>query len=79
MVECKSNFSEHYQRQLHCRLCKLPGSIENEDHLLDCSVLNTEKYEIQFSDVFGNTDQQYEAVKVFKRVLRRWKVLIDFT
>ena len=79
MVECKSNFSEQYQRQLHCRLCKVPHSIENEDHLLNCSVLNTEKYEIQFSDVFGNTDQQYQAVKVFKKVLRRWRVYIDVT
>ena len=79
MLECKANFSEQFQRKLHCRLCRATNSIENEDHILNCTVLNTEKHDIQFSDVFGNTDQQYKAVRVFKKVVRRWRVLIEAT
>ena len=33
MIECKSNFSELFNKQLQCRLCNLEGSVENEDHL----------------------------------------------
>ena len=77
MLECKANFSEQYQKKLQCRLCKAPDSIENEDHLLTCSILNTVKYNVQFSDVYGTVDEQYEVVQIFKKVVRRWKVYLD--
>ena len=77
MLDCKTNFSQQYQNKLNCRVCNVPESIENEDHLLTCSVLNIEQYDVQFSDVFGNCDQQYAAVKAFKKVMRRRKVYLD--
>ena len=77
MLECKTNFSEQHNKKLQCRVCKDPDSIENENHILNCSVLNTDKYDVQFSDVFGNKDQQYKAVQVFKKVLRRRQMYLD--
>ena len=77
MIECKSNFSALFDQQLHCRLCNLEGSVENEDHLLECSVLNIDAENIQFADVFGNADKQFKAVKMFKTVVRKWRIYID--
>ena len=77
MINCKSNFSNAYDNQLQCRMCEELDSVENEDHLLTCSVLNTEKYDVQYSDVFESIDKQYSAVKVFKNVLRKRQVYLD--
>ena len=77
MVDCKSNFSQAFQHQLQCRICKEPNTIENEDHLLTCPSLNTEEYGVNFSDVFGNIERQYSAVQVFKRVKRRRQAFLD--
>ena len=77
MLECKSNFSALFDQQLHCRLCNLEGSVENEDHLLECSVLNIDAENIKFADVFGNADKQFKAVKMFKTVVRKWRIYID--
>jgi hypothetical protein len=60
---------------LQCRLCKAPDSIENEDHVLTCSILDTEKYNVQSRDV--DVDEQSEVVQIFKKVVRRWKVYLD--
>ena len=70
-------FQNQYKDDLTCRVCKAITSVENEDHLLLCEELNNKKYDVQFSDVFGNTDQQYNAVIAFKQVLRRRKVYFD--
>ena len=77
MFDCKTNFQNQYKDDLTCRVCKAITSVENEDHLLLCEELNNKKYDVQFSDVFGNTDQQYNAVIAFKQVLRRRKVYFD--
>ena len=77
MVDCKANFRNQYRNILTCRICKATESIENEDHILTCSVLNDEEYDVQFSDVYGSTDGQYRAVQVFKKVLRRRKIYLD--
>ena len=77
MLDCKTNFSEHFNKKLQCRICNDPDSIENEDHILTCSTLNTEDYDVQFCDVFGSIDEQYKVVQVFKRVLRRRQMYLD--
>ena len=69
MLDCKGNF--------YGRICKSTNSVEDEDHILNCSVLNDEECEVQFSDVYGSTDEQYRAVQVFKKVLRRRQVYLD--
>ena len=62
MFDYKTNFQNQYKDDLTCRVCKEITSIENEDHLLPCKELNNEKYDVQFSDVYGNTDQEHNAV-----------------
>ena len=36
MIDCKSNFSQQYDNNLVCRICKDINTVENEDHLLVC-------------------------------------------
>ena len=75
MLECKTNFSELFNKQLNCRLCNAP--VENEDQLLVCTILDNEASTVQFSDVYGTVDEQYEAIKIFKKVVRKWRVYLD--
>ena len=77
MLDCKTNFRNQYNNVLTCRICKEDDSIEDEDHILNCSVLNDEEYGVQFSEVYGSADEQYRAVQVFKKVLRRRQVYLD--
>ena len=77
MIDCKANFRNQHRNILTCRICKEADSIEDEDHILKCSVLNDDEYAVQFSDVYGSPDEQYRAVQVFKKVLRRRQVYLD--
>ena len=77
MLECKSNFEHQYQHNMCCRLCNDTDTIEDEDHILACNVINTEQHEVEFSDVYGTVDEQYKVVQVFKKVLRRRKTFMD--
>ena len=74
MIDCKSNFSNQFDNVLTCRFCQEVNTVENEDHLLLCKTLNTEEYDVQFSDVYCDLDKQYKVTKVFKKVLRRRKI-----
>ena len=77
MLDCKTNFEHQYANQLACRICKDENTIEDEDHILKCRELNQNEYNSKFSDVYGNTDEQYNVVKIFKQVLRRRQVFLD--
>ena len=71
MIDCKSNFSQRYDNNLVCRICKDIITVENEDHLLVCQSLNTENYDVRFSDVYADVDRQYKVTQVYKKVIRR--------
>ena len=77
MLDCKSNFEHQYQHNMCCRVCNDVNTIEDEDHILACKVLNTEPQEVAFSDVYGSVDEQYKVVQVLKKVLRRRKTYLD--
>ena len=77
MLDCKTNFGHQYANQLACRICKDENTIEDEDHILKCRELNQNEYNSKFSDVYGNTDKQYNVVKIFKQVLSRRQVFLD--
>ena len=77
MLNCKSNFRNQYNNKLEYRICKEMNTVENEDHILLCQVLNDQVYEVTFSDVYGNTDEQYKVVQIFKKVLRRRQPYLD--
>ena len=40
-------------------------------------MLNDQVYEVTFSDVYGNADEQYKVVQIFKKVLRRRQPYLD--
>ena len=71
MTDCKSNFSNQYGNNLICRMCQELNSVEDEDHILLCKTLNTEQYEVTFTDVYGNIDQQYRVTQIYKKVFRK--------
>ena len=66
MLNVKSNFVGLYQNSLTCMACNDMTSLEEENHLLACSVLNTEEHGVKFSDVYGNSEKQFKAIKTFK-------------
>ena len=71
-MNVKNNFQNQYQDNLECRICK--ASIEDENHVLVCKVLNDELYNVEFSYVFEDVNKQYDVVQVFKKIMRRRKV-----
>ena len=73
MFDCKRNFPNQYKDDLSCRVCKDISSIESEDHLLLCKELNNEKYDVKFSHVFANTEQQHKAIIAFKKFCKEEK------
>ena len=77
MVDCKSNFSHLFEENMTCRICDDENSYENEDHLLVCKTLNTEEYDVRYSDVYANVNKQYKVTQVFKKVLRMRNVYIE--
>ena len=77
MLNCKSNFRNQFNNKLTCRICKVTGSIENEDHILTCSEINDEVYSVKFEDVYSNVDNQYKAIQVYKKVLRKRKIFME--
>ena len=78
MLYCKSNFRNQFQHNMCCRICKVANTVEDEEHILTCKALNSQvNPEAKFSHVYGNVNQQYEIVQVFKNILRRRKVYLD--
>ena len=77
MVDCKSNFSHLYEENMTCRICNDIDSYEDEDHLLVCTTLNSEEYDVRYSDVYQNVDKQYKVTQVFKKVLRRRNIYME--
>ena len=77
MVDCKSNFSHLFEENMTCRICKDVDSYEDEDHLLVCKSLNSEVYDVRYSDVYKDVDKQYTVTRVFKQVLRRRNIYME--
>ena len=76
MLDCKTNFEGQFD-DMSCRTCNIQQSVENEDHILYCTALNSDAHGVKFGDVYGNPDKQYKALQVFKKILRRRKVYLD--
>ena len=53
------------------------GSVEDEDHILICPELNDGQTEILFTDVFGDVNSQYNAVQVYKKVIRKRNIHLE--
>ena len=72
MLNCNSNF---HNQQYSMQNSQRDKHYQNEDHILKLFVLNDEVYQVTFSDVYGSIDEQYKAVQIFMKVLRRRLVI----
>ena len=77
MLDCKTNFGHQYGDDLVCRICGDEDTLEDEDHLLVCPILNEEAHDVTFNDVYGDIDVQYEVTQIFKKILRKRKIYLD--
>ena len=77
----KTNFRNSYTNLL-CRLCQKPDEDECEIHLLKCDQIVKEKNienidKISYLDIFGTLEKQITAVKVWKKILKVWKIKLE--
>ena len=77
MIDVKTNFRNLYSNNLDCQTCN-QNCIEDENHLLICeSLKNEESVKVNFSQVYGSVDDQLDAVKNFKNILRKRETLLE--
>ena len=72
----KKKISSQYQDNLFCDLCS--AHVDCQEHLLSCATLRSHvdiPNDVQYSDIFGNTDKQLRIVKIFKKLLRAREIL----
>ena len=74
-INVKQNFKSQYEN-MNCRICKVENSLEDEEHILHCGAFDEYTGDIMFNDVYGNIDKQFEAVKIYKKVIRRREVYL---
>ena len=81
MVKIKRNFPNQYKQDLLCVFgCK---EEETQEHLLNCEpiidVLEDKNAlaECEYSDLFENTKEQLQTVKVFSEILRIRNKLLE--
>ena len=78
MLDLKYNFKTMYNNNMECQTCDDKLSIENENHLLNCDNLKTdESSTVKFEDVYGNTDTQLKAVKIFRKIISKRNTIIE--
>ena len=80
MLDVKTNFQIMYNKDLKCRTCKKAESVENEDHLLQCEMLQSEigNQQVEFDYVYQDLEKQIIAIKAYKSVLRKREILLKF-
>ena len=76
VLDIKRNFPTQYNNNFACDLCQV--QVDCQEHLLSCVELR--KYvnvpvEVNYSDIYGNTDKQLKIVKLFKQLLRTREIL----
>ena len=76
VLDIKRNFPTQYNNNFACDLCQV--QVDCHEHLLSCVELIKHvnvPVEVNYSDIFGNTDKQLKTVKIFKQFLRIREVL----
>ena len=74
----KNNFSSQYKNNLDCNLCHV--KVCSQEHLLHCIELTKHVQvpsDIDYSDLFRNTDKQLKIIKVFRQLLIMRELLIE--
>ena len=80
--DIKNNFSSIFKGNRACRLkCTDPNAIDSQQHLLMCSVLKEnitkEQNHIKYEDIFGNLEQQREAVLLLAKLLEARQEILE--
>ena len=81
-VNVKTNMKANYSHLL-CRLCFNPNEEESELHIMTCEKVkhaidvNLLFRNIAYRDIFGTLEKQICAVKVWKKVLKVWNMLLE--
>ena len=78
MINLKKNFPSLYKDNISCTLCKV--QVECQEHLLKCNELKKHvniPENVQYEDLFKNTEKQLKLVKVYKMLLRKRELLIQ--
>jgi hypothetical protein len=74
--DIKKNFSSQYGSDLLCELCSL--HTDCQENLLSCVKLSSQveiPCDVEYADIFKNTDKQLRIVKIFKKLLRAREIL----
>ena len=73
----KKNFPTQYNNNIACDLCHV--HVDCQEHLLSCVELRKHVNipdNVQYSDIYRNSDKQLKIVKVMKELLRTREMLI---
>ena len=80
MLDINTNFENLYDNNLICRTFRKEDSIEDEDHILNCESLVSERDKnipVKFNYVYKDIKHQKIAVDQFKAVIRKREILLE--
>ena len=79
-LNTKSNMKSSFDKDdMSCRLCKLPDSYEDENHLIKyCELeIQDDQNNFKFDDIFADLETQIKIVKFFTKIIERRKLLFE--
>ena len=79
-LDTKSNMKSSFdQYDMSCRLCNLPDTYEDEDHLILCNelLIQDNQDEYKFCDVIADLEKQIKFVKFFTKIIERRKLMFE--
>ena len=74
--EIKKNFSSQYGNDLSCNFCS--NHVDSQENLLSCVKLTSQvniPCDVEYTDIYKNTDKQLRIVKIMKQLLRARELL----
>ena len=74
--DIKNNFPHMNNNNMACEICKV--QICSQEHLFKCVELRKHvniPEDVEYSDIFRNTEKQLKVVKIMKQVLRVREIL----
>ena len=75
---CKANFRRLYEPDLSCPICP---EEDRPEHLLNCTstTQGIDTNSVQFSDIFGNLNQQTKIINVLKQIIVNRNLILQET
>ena len=81
-IDVKANYKLKY-KDLICRLCMKADAEESQSHLFSCDKITQEKSikteisNLTYENIYGNLTKQIEAIKIWKQIIRIWKMKLE--